>query len=241
MRFRASLSCRVSVETVRALRIATPGCPRGHACSAGSQPLQARPPPRAPGAPQAWRAAPCSAAGLAGAASPPVSGRGSQTHATNFLQVSGPGSAAPLSVSAPRSVRPRVCRGRAPLSRLLPGPWAGWVRDPGTGGRGLKKTRHHLGSQVCAGAAPACPSRGPFRAQAVALRLPRWLEPSVPAQVSVATCECRRRQRALGEHVQPRLCVSVCVYILGVRRRRSRGLQEGGGTSGVSSRSPSPT
>lgn len=33
-----------------------------------------------------------------------------------------------------------------------------------------------------------------------------------PAQVSVTTCECRRRQRALGVHVQPRPCVSVCVY-----------------------------
>lgn len=30
------------------------------------------------------------------------------------------------------------------------------------------------------------------------------------------------------------------VYILGVRRRRSRGLQEGGGTRGASSRSPPP-
>lgn len=160
-----------------------------------------------------WRAAPCNAAGRARAASPPAFGRRSQTLATNFSQVSGPGSAAPLSVSARRSVRPRVFRAREPVSPGFSGGRGldGWG-DPGTGGRGLKKTRHHLGSRVCAGAAPAFPTPGPFRAQAVAPPLPRWLEPSVPAQVSVATCECRRRQRALGVHVQPRLCVSVCVY-----------------------------
>ncbi|CAO2591871.1 hypothetical protein LEMLEM_LOCUS6520 [Lemmus lemmus] len=89
----------------------------------------------------------------------------------------------------------------------------------GTGrGEGLKKTRHHLGSQVCAGAAPASPTRGPFRAQAGSPPLPRWLEPSVAAQVSVATCECRRWQQALGVHVQPRQCVSVCLGEWRVRR-----------------------
>lgn len=100
---------------------------------------------------------------------------------------------------------------RSPPLPASPGA-VGWMGagTQGTGRGGLKKTRHHLGSQVCAGAAPASPTRGPFRAQAVAPPLPRWLEPFVAAQVSVATCECRRWQRALGVHVQPRQCVSVC-------------------------------
>lgn len=67
--------------------------------------------------------------------------------------------------------------------------------------------------------------------------LQRRQEPCARAQVNVATCVCTRPEPVLGVHVQPRL--SVCISG-DLKRRWSRGLQEGGGTSRASSRSHTP-
>lgn len=77
--------------------------------------------------------------------------------ATNFSQVSCAGAAAPLSARSPRSVRPRVRRAQGPSPPASP---AGAEQAPGggAGGGDLRKTRHHLYSQVRAGAAPARPT-----------------------------------------------------------------------------------
>ncbi|XP_053419997.1 uncharacterized protein LOC128566915 [Nycticebus coucang] len=86
-----------------------------------------------------------------------------QSLETNFAQVSCAGAAAPLWALWPGSVRPRARLARGPLSSVLrPEPSRRWGR--GAAGGDLSKTRHHLGSQVRAGAAPTVPTAAGQRA-----------------------------------------------------------------------------
>lgn len=153
--------------------------------------------------------------------------------ATNFNQVSCAGALAWL---------------RAPACAPRPGP-----RSPGFSGRSRADAgrrcwrrgfKENAPSPLFAGPRWGCSrfphsrsTGGPFLAQAATPPLPRRQEPRARAQVSVATCVCTRPEPARGVHVRPRL--SVCISG-GMQRRWSPRLQEGGGTSGASSRSHTP-
>ncbi|XP_031511556.1 uncharacterized protein LOC103879407 [Papio anubis] len=128
-----------------------------------------------------------------------VSSRSRPALATNFAQVSC--AAALLSARSWERAPAESAASGAPLSSPLR-PEPSRRRGRGAGGE-LRKTRHHLSSQVRAGAAPALPTPAAQGGPAQ----PR--PPSAPAQVSVATCVCARPEPALGVHVQPRLCVYI--------------------------------
>lgn len=199
---------------------------------------------------------------LPGAATPASSTRGAQTPrslsgpgraaspahysrpllpalATNFAQVFCAGAAAPLLARSPRSVRPPVRR--APRS-LSPG-FSGYS-PAGAGvkvlvGGGLRKTRHHLNSQVCAGAAPA------FRTAAAQRVASRPWPPLCRSGDSWRPCSgsgeclhlCPYAPGAGAGCACP--AAGVCIS-LGMRRRWSPGLGEGGGTNAEPPPAPTP-
>ncbi|XP_053073104.1 uncharacterized protein LOC113600834 [Acinonyx jubatus] len=158
---------RASGEILPARRAAAfSRSPPGHAGSAHSELLQGHRLAQAPGARRAWSSA--LRAGLR--LRPLLAPLGRRPAlATNFSQVSCAGAAAPLSARSPRSVRPPVRRAQGPSLPASPAR-AEQALGGGAGGGDLRKTRHHLYSQVRAGAAPASPTP-------VALWAPSWPRP----------------------------------------------------------------
>lgn len=221
----ASLGRPASDERLPARRGSASGRPRGHAESARSDSLQARRATPVPSARPPWTRRGLGRSRRAASPLAPV-GRSSR-----HLQLTSPKFPAPAPPRPSWRARLGAC---ARLCAAPGAPFSGLLRlQPSGAGaecwrRVLKKTRLHLSSAVCSGAAPA------FLTAAAQLPVPG--RPAAReavgtlgvAQVSVATCVWTHPEPALGVHVHPR--VSVCIS-WGMRRRWSPGLREGGGTS----------